>query len=130
MTAHIMIVEDNPTNLKLASAILLDGGYRVSLAEDAETAQRLLATLLPDLILMDIALPGMDGLNLTRILKADPRLSGVPIVALTAYAMRGDDLRVSDAGCEGYITKPIDTRRLVTQVADFLEASRKRRGSR
>jgi CheY-like chemotaxis protein len=76
--------------------------------------------MLPDLILMDIALPGMDGLTLTRKLKADPRFKDVPVVALTAFAMKGDDRKALDAGCDGYITKPIDTRALPEQVQAFL----------
>jgi CheY-like chemotaxis protein len=126
MTCHILVVDDNPINLKLASEVLLAGGYTVDVAVDAEHAQRLLATSCPDLILMDIALPGMDGLSLTRIIKADPRLRHVPVVALTAYAMRGDDLKASEAGCEGYITKPIDTRALVAQVTSLIDAARAR----
>jgi CheY-like chemotaxis protein len=124
MTGHILVVDDNPINLKLASEVLLAGGYTVDVATDAEHAQRVLATSHPDLILMDIALPGMDGLTLTRIIKADPRLRRVPVVALTAYAMRGDDLKAAEAGCEGYITKPIDTRTLVAQVSRLIDAAR------
>jgi CheY-like chemotaxis protein len=126
MTRHILVVDDNPINLKLASEVLLAGGYTVDAAVDAEHAQRLLDTSCPDLILMDIALPGMDGLSLTRMIKADPRLRHVPVVALTAYAMRGDDLKASEAGCEGYITKPIDTRALVAQVTSLIDAARAR----
>ena len=126
MSGHILIVDDNPINLKLASEVLLAGGYTVAVAVDAEDAQRLLAVCCPDLILMDIALPGMDGLSLTRIIKADPRLRQIPVVALTAYAMRGDDLKAAEAGCEGYITKPIDTRTLVSQVAEVICAARGR----
>jgi CheY-like chemotaxis protein len=123
MTRHILVVDDNPINLKLASEVLLAGGYTVDVAVDAEHAQRLLATSYPDLILMDIALPGMDGLGLTRIIKADPRLRHIPVVALTAYAMRGDDLKAAEAGCEGYITKPIDTRTLAAQVKTLIDAA-------
>ena len=126
MTGHILVVDDNPINLKLASEVLLAGGYTVDVAIDAESAQRLLATKCPDLILMDIALPGMDGLSLTRVIKSDPRLNRVPVVALTAYAMRGDDLKAAEAGCDGYITKPIDTRALVLQVAAWIDAARAR----
>jgi CheY-like chemotaxis protein len=124
MSGHILIVDDNPINLKLASEVLLGGGYTITVAHDAEQAQLLLTTLLPDLILMDIALPGMDGLSLTRLIKADPRLNRVPVVALTAYAMRGDDLKAADAGCAGYITKPINTRLLVEQVSAIIRAGR------
>jgi CheY-like chemotaxis protein len=80
----------------------------------------MLRFFVPDVILMDIALPGMDGLSLTRLLKADARLREVPVVALTASAMKGDEQRALDGGCDGYIAKPIDTRRLAEQVAAFL----------
>jgi CheY-like chemotaxis protein len=122
----ILVVDDNPINLKLAEEILLSGGYTVVRAADAEQARHLLTTLLPDLIMMDIALPGMDGLSLTRIIKSDVRLRHIPVVALTAYAMRGDDLKAAEAGCDGYITKPIDTRVLVDQVSAIIRASRLR----
>jgi CheY-like chemotaxis protein len=95
-------------------------GYVVLKAVDADDALRLLATISPDLILMDIALPGMDGLALTRQLKADPRLNAIPIVALSASAMKGDEQKALDAGCDGFISKPIDTRRLATQLAPYL----------
>jgi CheY-like chemotaxis protein len=83
--------------------------------------------MVPDLILMDIALPGMDGLTLTRVVKADPRLNHVPVVALTAFAMRGDDERASAAGCDGYITKPVSVRRFAEQISEILHASVVRR---
>jgi CheY-like chemotaxis protein len=121
MSQRILIVEDNPTNLKLASQVLEAEGYEVDRATDAEQAQELLRHATPDLVLMDIALPGMDGLTLTRKLKADPGLKDVPVVAMTAFAMKGDDQRALDAGCDGYLTKPIDTRRLPQQVAEFLQ---------
>ena len=126
MSGHILVVDDNPINLKLASEILLAGGYTVDGAVDAEHAQELLTTVVPDLVLMDMSLPGMDGLALTRIIKADARLKAVPVVALTAYAMRGDDAKALDAGCDGYITKPIDTRALVERVSAIINEARAR----
>jgi CheY-like chemotaxis protein len=87
---------------------------------DAEEAQVVLTAILPDLILMDIALPGMDGLTLTRLLKADERTRHIRVVALTAFAMKGDEQKALDAGCDGYITKPIDTRALPGEVAGIL----------
>jgi CheY-like chemotaxis protein len=126
MKGLVLIIDDHPINLKLASEVLLASDYRVVVAADAEQAQQLLTTLVPDLILMDIALPGMDGLTLTRAIKADARLRRVPVVALTAYAMRGDELKAFDAGCDGYITKPIDTRALVQQVSALIDAARAR----
>ena len=126
MNGMVLIVDDHPINLKLASEVLLASDYEVVVAADAEQAQQLLTTLVPDLILMDIALPGMDGLSLTRIIKKDARLRHVPVVALTAYAMRGDELKASDAGCDAYITKPIDTRSLVDQVSALIAVARAR----
>ena len=122
MTGHILIVDDNPVNLKLASDVLEAEGFLIDRAADAEQAQTLLRDRVPDLILMDIALPGMDGLTLTRMLKADARLGRVPVVALTAFAMKGDDLKAIEAGCKGYITKPIDTRQLAQQVRRFVDS--------
>jgi CheY-like chemotaxis protein len=121
MSAKILVVDDNPTNLKLVSELLEFEGHEVLKAVDAEEAQVVLASTLPNLILMDIALPGMDGLTLTRKLKADERTRHIRIVALTAFAMKGDDLKALDAGCNGYVTKPIDTRKFPAEVAAFLE---------
>ena len=119
--APILIVDDNPTNLKLAEVLLASEGYDVRTAPDAEQALQVLETFRPRLILMDIQLPGMDGLELTRRLKDDPVHRGVTVVALTAYAMKGDDERALAAGCSGYISKPIDTRRFAGEVARYLE---------
>ena len=120
MSAKILVVDDNPINLKLVSDVLAFEGHDILKAVDAEEALIVLAATLPDLILMDIALPGMDGLTLTRKLKADERTRHIRIVALTAFAMKGDDQKAFDAGCDGYITKPIDTRKLPVQVAEWL----------
>ena len=120
MTASILIVDDNPVNLKLASEILTMEGYAVVSAVDAEEALQVLKGITPALVLMDIALPGMDGLTLTRQLKADPRLKSLPIVALSAFAMKGEAEKALQAGCDGYITKPIDTRKFPAQVAAYL----------
>jgi CheY-like chemotaxis protein len=122
MSAKILVVDDNPINLKLVSDVLAFEGHTILKAVDAEEAQIVLAGTLPDLILMDIALPGMDGLTLTRKLKADERTRHIRIVALTAFAMKGDDQKALGAGCDGYITKPIDTRKFPVQVETFLEA--------
>lgn len=116
----ILIVDDNPANLKLAQLLLQIEGYGVRTAENAEQALVSLKTFRPDLILMDIQLPGIDGLELTRRLKADRATRQITIVALTAYAMKGDKQKIADAGCDGYVTKPIDTRSLPRQLADFL----------
>jgi CheY-like chemotaxis protein len=118
--ARILVVDDNPINLKLVSDLLAFEGHEMLNARDAEEAQVVLADNVPDLILMDIALPGMDGLSLTRHLKADARTRDIPIVALTAFAMKGDEQKALYAGCNGYITKPIDTRALPSDVARIL----------
>jgi CheY-like chemotaxis protein len=120
----IMVVDDNPTNLKLATDVLEAAGYRVIGAADAEQAEVRIHESLPDLILMDIGLPGVDGLTFTRKLRADERTRGIVIVALTAAAMIGDDVKALDAGCDGYLAKPIDTRRLPAQVAGHLASGR------
>lgn len=118
----ILIVDDNPVNLKLARVTLAVEGYDVRTAADAEEALALLAAFHPRLILMDLQLPGMDGLTLTRRLKDDDATRGIVVLALTAYAMKGDEQKALDAGCDGYITKPIDTRRLPALVARHLAA--------
>jgi CheY-like chemotaxis protein len=122
--ARILVVDDNPTNLKLVSDVLAFEGYEILKAVDAEEAQVVLTRTLPDLILMDIALPGMDGLTLTRLLKADARTCHIRIVALTAFAMKGDDQKAIDAGCDGYITKPLNIRAFPGEVAGILALAR------
>lgn len=116
----ILIVDDNPQNLKLARVLLRGEGYRVETAVDAEEALRVLQTFTPRLILMDLQLPGMDGLELTRRLKADPSRRHILVVALTAYAMKGDEERARAAGCDDYVAKPIDTQGLVARVERLL----------
>jgi CheY-like chemotaxis protein len=119
----ILIVDDNAQNLKLARVVLASEGFDVWTASDAEEALQLLRTVTPSLILMDVQLPGMDGLELTRRLKADPATRAIRVVALTAYAMRGDDEKAFAAGCDGYITKPIDIERLAAEVSSYLGAA-------
>ena len=105
--AKILIVEDNPANLKLASLLLLRVGHEVLTARDAETGMALALAELPALILMDIQLPGMDGLAATRELKQNPASSGILIIALTALAMKDDEAKALAAGCDAYIAKPL-----------------------
>jgi len=116
----ILIVDDNAQNLKLARVILAGEGYDVTTAGDAEEALSVLQTHAPRLILMDLQLPGMDGLELTRRLKADPVRRSLIIVALTAYAMKGDQEKALAAGCDDYMSKPIDTDALIRLVAAHL----------
>ena len=118
---EILIVDDNAVNLKLARVVLMGAGYAVKTAGSAEEALKLLETLHPALILMDLQLPGMDGLELTRRLKAAPETRSVKVVALTAYAMKGDEEKARAAGCDGYLAKPIDTQKFPAQVAAYLQ---------
>lgn len=117
----ILIVDDNPVNLKLIRVLLAGEGYDVLTAGDAEEAMRVLKESSPHLILMDVQLPGIDGLELTRRLKADPVTRGIKILGLTAYAMKGDKEKILAAGCDGYIAKPIDTRALPGVIEHYLE---------
>jgi CheY-like chemotaxis protein len=116
----ILIVDDNPTNTKLLAFILSTRGYEVRTAASADEALATLMLFRPRLILMDIQLPGMDGLTLTRQLKSDPATRDISIIAATAYAMKGDQERALAAGCDGYVTKPIDTRQLPIDIERFL----------
>lgn len=121
----ILVVEDHPTNLKLTLALLETNGYEVRSAASGEEALAVLASFRPRLILLDLQLPGIDGLELARRLKANPATRDIAIVALTAYAMKGDDEKARAAGCDGYITKPIDTRSFAGRVASFLTGNAK-----
>lgn len=116
----ILVVDDNPQNCKLLTFLLVTNGYVVRTAANAEEALAAIASEVPRLILMDLQLPGMDGLTLTRKLKAETRTQGVFIVALTAYAMKGDEGHAYEAGCDAYITKPINTRTLPGVIAEYL----------
>lgn len=122
--AVVLIVDDNPTNLKLAGDILELEGYGVLRARHAAEARELILKTPPALILMDIQMPGMDGLTLTRLIKSDPANAGIRIAAMTAFAMKGDEEKAVAAGCDGYITKPIDTRRFPAQVAALIETGK------
>jgi len=121
--AVILIVEDNEANRLLAGAVLEREGYRVEMAENSEQALDMLGRRAPDLILMDIQLPGLDGLSLTRRLKGDKKTAAIPVVALTALAMTGDRERTIEAGCSGYISKPINTRTFAAEVRKFLRTA-------
>lgn len=116
----ILIVDDHPANLKFAQVLLASEGYAVRTAADAGEALGALETFAPRLILMDLQLPGVDGLALTRRLKGDASRRSIVIVALTAYAMKGDEERALAAGCDGYIAKPVDPDALLAAVARYL----------
>lgn len=124
MAARILVVDDNLVNLKLAACVLENEGFEVQKAVSAELAIQEIESKLPDRILMDVALPGMDGLSLTRKLKAERSTRHVVVVAVTAFAMKGDEERTLAAGCDGYISKPIDTRTFADQVRSMLEKRR------
>lgn len=117
----ILYVEDNPDNRMLIRRVLTAEGYTVHEAPDAHEALSKLKTLLPDLILMDINMPDMDGYTLTAHIRALPNLGLIPIVALTANVMRGDRERSLEAGCDGYIQKPVDIDTLTQQIERFLK---------
>ena len=117
----VLLVEDNPMNLELATDLLEACGIEVIAANSGEAAIKLAQEQKPNLILMDLSLPGMDGLQATAALKANPQTRLIPVVAVTAHAMKGDEQRALDAGCEGYITKPIDTRMFPVLVAQYLQ---------
>jgi CheY-like chemotaxis protein len=125
----ILVVDDNPANRKLAQAVLGGAGHDVHGVPDAEQALEAVVSLHPTLILMDIQLPGIDGLELTRRLKADPTTRDIVIVATTAYAMPGDELKATEAGCDGYMTKPIDIHALRDVVSRHLELANASAGS-
>lgn len=116
----ILIIEDNDMNLELAKALLEARGYMVTSAKTAEEGLRLARESAPDLVLMDFSLPGMDGLSATKRLKADPITCHLPVVGLTANAMKGDQETALEAGCDGYLTKPIDTRTFAATVETFI----------
>lgn len=124
MNERILYIEDNPQNLYLVTFILEKHGYRVFSATDGAGGIERAKEVLPDLILLDIQLPVMDGYDVARRLRANPVLSGVPIVAVTSYAMSGDREKALEAGCSGYIEKPIDPDTFVRQVAHYFRPNR------
>lgn len=117
----ILIVEDDPKNLKLLRDLLQIRGYTTLEATDGKQGVDMARAKMPDLIFMDIQMPVMDGFEAINILKADPVTKSIPIIALTAFAMQGDREKCMEAGCNDYITKPLDTRAFVTKVKEYLE---------
>ena len=117
----ILVVEDNEANQLLVAAVLERDGYTVRLAASASEARAELEMCRPDLILMDVQLPGQDGLSFTRELKAGAETAAIPVVALTAHAMSGDRATALDSGCDGYISKPIDTHTFAAEVGRYID---------
>jgi two-component system cell cycle response regulator DivK len=121
--ATVLVVEDNPANMTLAVLLLQREGHTVITAPDAEAGLTLARAERPDLILMDVQLPGMDGLEATALLKRDEATRAIPVIALTALAMKGDEERIRGAGCDAYIAKPMRYREFLAVVADQLARS-------
>ncbi|MBF0318502.1 MAG: response regulator [Nitrospirae bacterium] len=121
MNMKVLIVEDNPINMKLASEILRRSGYMVLEATNADDGLRIAKEEQPALVLMDIQLPGMDGLTATRRLKQDGLTRHIKVVALTAFAMKGDEERMYEAGCDGYVSKPIRYKEFLETVSSFFK---------
>ena len=117
----ILVVEDEPANLKLVMLVLSRHGYQVHTTRTAEEALELVVKIRPRLILADICLPGMDGLEMTRLLKSAPETRDFVVVALTACAMKGDEQKALQAGCDGYIAKPIDVRTFPAMIRQYLK---------
>jgi len=120
----ILVVEDNLANQLLTTSVLIRDGFETEVADCAEDALVSIKARRPDLILLDVQLPGMDGLTFASSLRSVPEAAGVPVVALTSHAMRGDRERAMAAGCVGYLSKPIDTRTLGDELRTHLQKSR------
>jgi CheY-like chemotaxis protein len=118
---RILLVEDNDSSRQLARMVLNGSGFDVDVAADGAEGLKKARSTLYDLVLMDVELPGMDGLTVTRMLKSDPKTADVPVVALTANAMKGDEQEALAAGCSGYISKPIEVASFVQRIATYLE---------
>ncbi len=120
MTKHILVVEDQEDNRQIVRDMLAQTDYEISEAENGEEALAEIAKQRPDLILMDIQLPIMDGYTATRRIKADPALRSIPIIAVTSYALSGEDKKAREAGCDDYIPKPYSPRELLAKVRQYL----------
>ncbi len=120
MTRHILIVEDHEDNRQILRDLLTSAGYAMSEAGDGEAALAAVQARRPDLILMDIQLPLLDGYEVTRRIKSDPDLQDIPIVVVSSYALSGDEVKAREAGCDAYVTKPYSPRRLLAKIKEFL----------
>ena len=118
----VLVIEDNPHNLRLAELVLRKGGYGVLSATDGLSGLQLARTASPDAILMDVQMPGLDGLEVTKMLKADVNTAQIKVLALTALAMRGDEQRMREAGCDGYLAKPYHYQDLLDSLSRLLGA--------
>jgi two-component system cell cycle response regulator DivK len=118
---RILAIEDHEENRRLLHDLLTSVGYELIEAVTGEEGVTLAATQLPDLILMDIQLPGIDGYEVTRRIKANPALRHIPVIAVTSYALSGDDVKALEAGCDAYVTKPFDPAELLEKIRDFLQ---------
>jgi len=123
--AKILVIEDNPTNMTLATFLLESAGHSVLKATDAEVGLTIARQEQPEVILMDIQLPGMDGLEATMLLKRDPATRSIPVIALTALAMKGDEERIRAAGCDAYIAKPMRYQEFLAAIAGQLVPARR-----
>jgi two-component system, cell cycle response regulator DivK len=124
MGRRILIVEDHEDNRRILRDLLTSADFEVIEAEDGEAGLAAAATHLPDLILMDIQLPVLDGYEATRRLKADPRLKAIPVIVVTSYALTGDSDKAKAAGCDGYISKPYSLRQLLAKVCEYFAAAK------
>jgi two-component system cell cycle response regulator DivK len=120
MTPRILVVEDQEDNRRIVRDLLASAGYQMIEALDGESGVRLAETERPDLILMDIQLPGVDGYEATRRIKANPELRSIPIIVVTSYALSGDDVKAMQAGCDAYVAKPFSPRQLLAKIREFL----------
>jgi two-component system cell cycle response regulator DivK len=116
----VLVVEDQEDNRRILRDLLTSAGYESIEIDAGEGAPALAQTQLPDLILMDIQLPGIDGYEATRRIKANPALRRIPVIAVTSYALSGDEIKASEAGCDGYVTKPFSPRALLAKIREYL----------
>ena len=121
MNKTVLVVDDVPLNVKLLTTLLRREGFEVEAATTAEEALEVVSKVRPGLVLADIRLPGMDGLEMTRRLKANPETANIPILAVTAFAMAGDEQKALEAGCDGYVTKPVDVKTFPALVRAYLK---------
>ena len=123
MTKRILVVEDQEDNLQILRDLLTSAGFEIIEAKDGEEGVRVAVAERPDLILMDIQLPLLDGYEATRRIKADPALRAIPIIVVTSYALSGDEVKAREAGCDAYVPKPFSPRQLLAKIREYLPSS-------